>query len=358
MFSPASGLPAGPTSFKFFELSEPPMKVLVLSLLSLFIVSSAFSTPDEYRPDRTSRQKYRRHSARWKQARRKARRTAELRRRAAARRKLAQRRTVRQRPRQALARTARPRVKAPLPGTRGVQPQASALPPSATGGKAKITQPSPAPTSGKPAVRVIPPKQATALPPKGWRGQVKRSIALTSDGRNVPVENYASLTNLMKTLPDDGEVRVRYGIYNGSRTYGPVERMDVERRSVRVPCWIYAVRFDSTGDESERDIQLLVGTTNDSSRARYMIVEIPGPNGINDELFDPPRRQLSALLQGYEMTSSFRRVQPRQAVVEGSLFFDGARSLERVNDPSGDLPIPSTVWEIHPVTSIMGATTN
>jgi hypothetical protein len=187
---------------------------------------------------------------------------------------------------------------------------------------------------------------------------VKRSVAQTYDGRNAPTEMYANLGALIKTLPEDGEIRVRYGIYTGSRTYGPMERMDVERRTVRVPCWIYAVKFDSAGERNERDIQILLGSSNDTSRAKYLIAEIPGPveNGLNEGIFERVRQQLGSLLPDQPLGSSFRRVTPQQVIVEGSLFFDGVRTLGRLDDPSGSMPSPATVWEIHPVTSIVAAT--
>jgi len=188
---------------------------------------------------------------------------------------------------------------------------------------------------------------------------VKRSVAQTYDGRNAPVEMYANLGTLLNTLPEDGEIRVRYGIYNGERTYGPMERMDVERRAVRVPCWIYAVKLDSTGDQNERDIQILVGSSNDTSRARYLIAEIPAPfaSGLNEDIFERVRQQLHDLLPDVALSSSFRRITPQQVILEGALFFDGVRTLGSLNDPSGNMPSPGTVWEIHPVTSIVAART-
>jgi hypothetical protein len=169
------------------------------------------------------------------------------------------------------------------------------------------------------------------------------------------VEHFANLGTLMRSLPEDGEIRVRYGLYPDTKTYIPQERIDPERRNIRVPCWLYAVRFDTVGKESERDIQLLVGTSNDSSSARYMVAALPGilPNTPDVTLFEQTRNQLLGLLGDYEITTTFRRMTPRQVTVEGSLFFNAARTVSTLDDPSGKVLAPSTVWELHPVTSIM-----
>jgi hypothetical protein len=188
-----------------------------------------------------------------------------------------------------------------------------------------------------------------------WRGSVSRSIAQTTSGRIAPVEHFASLNTLLRALPEDGEIRVRYGLYPDTKKYIPQERIDPERRNVRVPCWLYAVRYDTVGSASDRDIQLLVGTSNDTSSARFMIAALPGliPNTPDVALFEQARNQLLALLGDYEITTTFRRMAPQQVTVEGSLFFNASRILSALDDPSGKALSPSTVWELHPVTAVM-----
>jgi len=191
------------------------------------------------------------------------------------------------------------------------------------------------------------------MPPL-WRGVAKRSIAIGWKGATIPIEEFSDLASFMKSLPDDGEIRVRYGIYPGPRAFEPTSRFDRERRSIRVVCWLHGIRFDTTGDENERDLRLLIGSVQDTGAAVFMYAEIPGAAPWENEgnTFESVRHQLAILVGVDTIPTGYTAIQPMQVTIEGSLFFDGRRDAGKRYDPGRERTDPLTVWEIHPVTSI------
>lgn len=206
----------------------------------------------------------------------------------------------------------------------------------------------------KRAVVVKSPRSARPVMPLLWRGVDKRSLALGRNGTPVPMEEFSDLATFMGSLPDDGEIRVRYGIYPGARTIPLSSRFDRERRNIRVVCWLHSIRFDTTADENERDLQLLIGSTEDTNTAVFMYAEIPGPAPWESErnTFEAVRRQLAVLIGADSLLPEYTVRVPVQVTIEGALFFDGARDAGRRYDPGRRRTQPLTVWELHPVTAI------
>jgi hypothetical protein len=170
------------------------------------------------------------------------------------------------------------------------------------------------------------------------------------------MEIFGSLATLLETLPADAEYGARNGTFAGSRAYDPNTRFRGEWRNVRVPCWVHAIRFDSTSDPGERDIQIVIGTSPDISRSKLMLVEIPRArpdNGPDDPRFAQARQEALRLLPPSVMEPGFHRTGARPVVVEGSLFFDGFHTAGTATAPGPDWAKPTTVWEIHPVTSFL-----
>lgn len=188
-----------------------------------------------------------------------------------------------------------------------------------------------------------------------WRGLVRRRVAEASPGLPARTEIYPNLGMLLRSLPDDGEVRVRNGIYVGRSAYAHEERLPEENRNVQVECWLHGVRQDTTNLKFEGNIELLLGTTDDPGTSRFMIAELPAGRDLPGEpgTFEPLRRRLHALLGSYPIRSEFRRMIPIRIVVEGSLFFDGWRGLTSSSSATGpSAPQPGTVWEIQPLVAI------
>jgi len=181
-------------------------------------------------------------------------------------------------------------------------------------------------------------------------------VATTSAGTVAPFEAFTTLGALLRTLPDQGEVRVRYGIYPGVQKNAPAQRFEQERRNVTVTCWLHAVRFDSaSGDENDRELQLLVATSADTVTATMMFARIPGPlRGVGAKLQDEftiAREQLADVV-GERPGPQLLWITPRQIVVEGGIFFNGLRDPGIRNDAQRNPARPLTVWEITPVVSV------
>lgn len=190
-----------------------------------------------------------------------------------------------------------------------------------------------------------------------WRGLVRRHIAEESPGLAARTEIYPNLGMLLRSLPDDGEVRVRNGIYVGKNAYPHDERLPEETRNVQVDCWLHGIRQDTTNLKFEGNLELLVGTTDDPTTARFMIAEIPAGRDLPGEpgTFEPVRQQLRAMLGSYAIGREFKTMIPTRILVEGSLFFDGWRSLTSPTNTTGpSSPQLATVWEIQPVVSLRG----
>jgi hypothetical protein len=168
------------------------------------------------------------------------------------------------------------------------------------------------------------------------------------------MEIHGSLSSLMETLPDDAEYGARNGIFPGNGAYDPNTRLKGEQRNVRVNCWIHAIRYDSVSDPTERDIQILIGSSSDLSRSRLMIIEIPRAraNGPDDPRFERARAEVARLIPAPAAFTGYHKTVARAAVVEGSLFFDGIHTPGSPSAPGPEWAKPATVWEIHPVTSI------
>ncbi|MBL7986658.1 MAG: hypothetical protein JNJ94_01180 [Chlorobi bacterium] len=192
--------------------------------------------------------------------------------------------------------------------------------------------------------------------PAGWRANVRRTVATTTAGTVAPFEAFPTLGGLLRTLPDQGEVRVRYGIYPGVKDHALAKRFDQERRNVTVTCWLHGVRYDSaSADDNDREVQLLIGTTADTATATIMFARIPGPlRGVGAALQDEftiAREQLADVV-GERPAPQWRWITPRQVAVEGGLFFNGLRDPGIRNDAQRDPSRPLTVWEITPVISV------
>jgi len=168
------------------------------------------------------------------------------------------------------------------------------------------------------------------------------------------LEIYPNLTLLLRSLPDDGDMRVRNGVYAGRNSYGYADRLPEEMRNVRVDCWLHGARQDTSDPRFEGNLELLLGTTDDPATCRFMIAEIPAGRDLPGEpgSFESVRQQVRALLGTYVIRSDFDAMIPTKIQVEGSLFFDGWRqsAMEQTTGPSA--PRTATVWEIQPVVAV------
>ena len=130
-------------------------------------------------------------------------------------------------------------------------------------------------------------------------------------------------------------------------------RADEEQRNVRVPAWMYAIKF-----EADDDWHVIIGTDPNGGARRFFNAEISGlPAKTSDayKTLAAVRQALADLLgDSLPSTDSYRKFkQPIAVMFEGSLFFDVDHAAGVVG-PQGMRP--ETAWEIHPVTRLTPVT--
>jgi len=126
-------------------------------------------------------------------------------------------------------------------------------------------------------------------------------------------------------------------------------RVAEERRNVRVPAWIYAIKY-----EADQDWHVILGTDPADRTPTFFNAEVSGLPARNTPAFKKLRKVRSDLATIFDFdlpggSGYFAYAQPVPVVVEGSLFFD-------IDHPAGVVgPAgmrPATAWEIHPITKL------
>jgi hypothetical protein len=172
------------------------------------------------------------------------------------------------------------------------------------------------------------------------RAGAKTSIATGS------TENFASVVPLLASIPADSlMLNHTPQIQKNTNT-----RATEEERNVRVPAWIYAMKY-----EPDQDWHIIIGTDPSASGAKaFFNAEISGLPAATASSFgtlQAARNSLGTLLNNnLPGSAGFRKFNtPMPVTVEGSLFFD-------VDHPAGAVgPTnmrPTTAWEIHPITKL------
>lgn len=162
----------------------------------------------------------------------------------------------------------------------------------------------------------------------------------------APRKTFSDLAALVATLADDAAmVHHTPDIERDTMT-----RAVEERRNVRVPAWIYAIKY-----ESDQDWHVIVGTDPAAAGPRTLfnaeVSGLPPSSAVAFDRLHDVRQQLADLLgDALPAGSSYHKLtHPIGVVIEGSLFFDVDHAAGVVG-PAGLRP--DTAWEIHPVTKL------
>ena len=189
---------------------------------------------------------------------------------------------------------------------------------------------------------------ANSSDPDDFAG-VKRAAAKTSVSEQ-PTTEYETLEKLLGDLPGDEAMRNHQPPIATSPSSGRVAEED---RNVTVRAWLYALK-----KEKDNDFHLIIGTDPNANAIQYLTAEISGlPNDPATRMqLAVPRQALKDFLHEKHKTVGDRFVRispPVPVVVSGSLFFDIHHSVGEVGVKTAPKRIPTTVWEIHPVTRII-----
>jgi hypothetical protein len=183
--------------------------------------------------------------------------------------------------------------------------------------------------------------QVTALFRGADRKGAKTSIASGSR------EQFGDLAALVATLPSDDNMRH----HTPPIARDTMTRATEEARNVRVPAWIYAVKY-----EADQDWHVILGTDPSASGARTFfngeVSGLPASSATAFSTLKQVRTALSDILSGELPSGTGYRTyaQPIAVIVEGSLFFDVDHAAGVVGPTAMR---PKTAWEIHPITKLV-----
>jgi hypothetical protein len=172
------------------------------------------------------------------------------------------------------------------------------------------------------------------------RKAAKLSIA------NAQLEQFNDVNKLIATFPAHATM-----VKRKIPTTASSNRVDVEKRNVKVDAFLYAA-----SREDDNDYHLIIGR-DPAKPAKYMTAEISGLppasssafnalSGVRDAFFD-------FFGDGLPGTSYDFYDPPIPIEIEGSLFWDSSHAKGGRPGPQTLRPKMPVVWEIHPVTRIV-----
>jgi hypothetical protein len=175
------------------------------------------------------------------------------------------------------------------------------------------------------------------FPSTGYRVMAKTSFASGS------LETFAGLKPLFNPLPRDAKMSQHFPPLV-KKTGNTTPRIDLEKRNVRVPAWIYWV-----AKESDHDYHVVLGSTAElTSTTIFMNSEVSGLPEANPNKSPFPQRPagIRATLANHENENGLF-VCPVAVIVIGSLLWDGEHRAPNAVGPEGLQP--AKAWEIHPI---------
>jgi hypothetical protein len=192
---------------------------------------------------------------------------------------------------------------------------------------------------------ILPLTAPRAAPTDNSFGGTSRRAAKLSIA-DAPIEPFNDINDLIGTF-EDHDIMLDMGIPKTADS----DRVDVEKRNVRVKAFLYAASL-----EDDNDFHLIIGRAPDKA-AKYMTAEISGlPPGDSDS-FDRLDAARSTYFEyfgdGLPGTSYDYYDPPIEIEIEGSLFWDVSHGTGGRPGPQKLRPKMPVVWEIHPVTRIV-----
>ena len=196
-----------------------------------------------------------------------------------------------------------------------------------------------------PAAAIVPLTAPRAAPTDNrFRGTSRKAAKLSI--ANAQLEQFNDVNKLIATFPAHATM-----VKRKIPTKANSNRVDVEKRNVKVKAFLYAASL-----EDDNDYHLIIGR-DPGKPAKYMTAEISGLppssssafgalSGVRDAYFD-------FFGDGLPGTSYDFYDPPIPIEIEGSLFWDASHAKGGRPGPETLRPKMPVVWEIHPVTRIV-----
>jgi hypothetical protein len=181
-----------------------------------------------------------------------------------------------------------------------------------------------------------------------YRGTARKAAKISI--ADAEVEDFEDIKDLIETVPAEGDMISHQPPITTDATS---DRVEEENRNVRVRAFLYAA-----SREDDNDFHLIVGRDPDPDlEPMYMTMELSGLPPQDSDHFS----RLEAVREAYKEFfgddlpgASYDFYDPPIPVdVEGSLFFDMSHSFGSRPGPASLRPDMPTIWEIHPLTSII-----
>jgi len=159
------------------------------------------------------------------------------------------------------------------------------------------------------------------------------------------VETFANIDDLRKSLPAEAVMQKHKPPITRATDS---DRVDEEKRNVRVTAFIYTISH-----EGDNDFHVIIGGQPEDPERLYMNVEVAGLPPVGNPFREPlqkARDQFKSFFGAHLPGAGFHDVkEPIPVQVTGSLFYDISHTPDA---PGPKDRKPHTSWEIHPVTDI------
>jgi hypothetical protein len=192
---------------------------------------------------------------------------------------------------------------------------------------------------------ILPLTAPRAMPADNSFGGTQRKAAKLSIA-DAPIEPFNDVSDLIDTFQDHNTMRGKQ-----IPTTADSDRVDEEKRNVRVRAFLYAASM-----EGDNDFHLIIGR-DPNKAAKYMTAEISGLPPNNSDSFDSLDAARTAYFEffgdGLPGTGYDYYDPPIGVEIEGSLFWDATHATGGRPGPQKLRPKMPVVWEIHPVTKIV-----
>jgi hypothetical protein len=205
------------------------------------------------------------------------------------------------------------------------------------------------PTMGIPAAAAV----AAAAKPKGESFAGTRRRAAKISVANAKVEVFQDLADLLDSLPPKAEMTNHKPKIKDDKDSDRVEK---ERRNVRVRCFLYAA-----SRENDNDYHLIFGRDpNDDSV--YMTMELSGLPPASSKHHKALSRARKVFKDFFAADGDELRLPgtsydfyrpPIPVEVQGSLFFDITHAKGSKPGPQDLRPDMPTIWEVHPISKMV-----
>jgi hypothetical protein len=177
-----------------------------------------------------------------------------------------------------------------------------------------------------------------------FRGTSRKAAKLSI--ANAQLEQFNDVNKLIGTFPAHATM-----VKRKIPTKAGSNRVDVEKRNVRVEAFLYAA-----SREDDNDYHLIIGR-DPAKPAKYMTAEISGLPPASSSAFKALSDVRDAFFDffgdGLPGTSYDFYDPPIPIEIEGSLFWDSSHAKGGRPGPQTLRPKMPVVWEIHPVTGIV-----